>query len=215
MRRVVGSGAVAFEGAELLLALAGVPSGRVAGPFVLDARADSGCPEVARVLPGLWYEVQCLETIDDPAGPIRDGVALVGREPAPVPVEHFEAVRAVALREVARRAAESRGAPVDLGGVLHSCDADSREEWVYLAVGALLHKEMGSPPGFYDNLGYTSEDAKPVALPDLGAIASRYLGLLAAARERRIAALAAAAAVAAARDSTELVAALAAYPVTA
>lgn len=212
MRAPTGSALGQLTAGQLALALAGVQLSAL-GDAVIDGRPESGCPEPR---PGAdRLDVPLLETRPDPAGKIPDGASVAGRELASVPAELWEAARAAALDEVALRAERRRSQPADLGGVLHGLGARSREEWVYLAVGALLHQAVGSPPGFYDSLGYVSDDGKPQALPDLGAIASRYLGLLSVARDRRLVALEATAAVAAARDSAELVAALAAYPVTA
>lgn len=216
MRRADGSDTRWVSGAELLLLLAGGALSAGSGfgvDCVLDARAESGCPDPLRAPLSESWGVPVLLTVTDDKGPIPDGAALWGRPPISVPVGALEAVRSAALGEIGRRAIAIRGAVADVGGVPHDLDATSREEWVYLAVGALLHRAIGSPGDFYGGLGYLAADGSPQALPDLETVAARYLGLLDVARERRLAALAAHAAVLAARDGAEIVAALEAYPV--
>lgn len=182
---VIGSG-------QWLLACAGIPVGPfAAGRLAVDPDA-GGCLLLADAAPAGAREV--------------DAAAVTTRV-VPLDEKDLEAIRAAALDEVARLAAERLSAPVDVGGVLVGLSEESRAKWVQLSHFVEVAPGVLTP---YYPIPFPAQSGTGLLTSDAH-VTQTYVALFLAGLQREGAATVATLAIRAATTTAEVVTALRAY----
>lgn len=184
---------VVIGGGSWLLACAGVSVGPFA-PGALAVDPDAGaCLRLAATSPG--------------AGAREIDAAAVTTRVVPLDEKDLEAIRAAALDEVARLAAERLSAPVDVGGVLVGLSEESRAKWVQLSHFVEVAPGVLTP---YYPIPFPAQSGTGLLTSDAH-VTQTYVALFLAGLQREGAATVATLAIRAATTTAEVVTALRAY----